>query len=69
MPYSKCPTCGRLFHLLIGGDLQAWYAKFAPDKQIGDTVSLACVDCWKAAGKPEEFSERDQSFCRYNDEA
>jgi hypothetical protein len=59
MPYSRCPICGRLFHLLIAGDVQEWYAKFAPSKQIGDDVTLECFECWKASGK-QEISDGDQ---------
>jgi hypothetical protein len=47
MPYSKCPICSQLFHLTITKDLDQWYRKHAPDKKIGDEVSIQCFGCWK----------------------
>ena len=60
MPYSRCPKCGKMFHLLAEGDLREWYAKQAPDKKVGDEVSLECFECWKAAGKPISIAERPE---------
>ncbi len=47
MPYSKCPNCNQLFHLLVSKDLEQWYKENAPGKKIGDEVNLQCFGCWK----------------------
>ena len=60
MPYSTCPTCGILFHLLPAGDVREWYAKFAPDKQAGDNLTLECVECWKASRKLADVSDKGE---------
>jgi hypothetical protein len=47
MPYSICPRCGHVFHLLIAGDKDEWYAEFAPGKKYDEEVHLECFKCWK----------------------
>ena len=47
MPYSKCPSCNQIFHLLVSKDLEKWYAQNAPGKKVGDEVSIQCYGCWK----------------------
>ena len=47
MPFSKCPICGGVFHLFVGTDITAWYAKHAAGKKVGEEVSLECFECWK----------------------
>lgn len=51
MPYSKCPKCGVIFHLLVTDDLEKWYEENAPKKQVGEQVDLLCLKCWKEKDK------------------
>jgi hypothetical protein len=45
MPYSKCPICGAITHLMIG-DVQRWYAEHHPGVPVGSLVPGKCLDCW-----------------------
>jgi hypothetical protein len=48
MPWCKCPRCGQVFHVYpLGGDVEAWFAKMAPDTKPGETPKLLCYLCWK----------------------
>jgi hypothetical protein len=57
MPFSQCPECGALFHLVIHDPtaLAEWNRKHAVERERNEPPKYLCYECWLKAGQPQDW--------------